>query len=55
MDIYIVKPGDTLYGSADSQIDHQALHCKDIYFTHPVTNKEMHLTCDFPGDMKKLI
>ena len=47
--------GDTLYGSADSQIDHQALHCKDIYFTHPVTNKEMHLTCDFPGDMKKLI
>ncbi|MBR6391875.1 MAG: RluA family pseudouridine synthase [Eubacterium sp.] len=47
--------GDTLYGAPSEIIDRQALHCKDIYFTHPVTGKEIHLTCDYPTDMKKLI
>ena len=47
--------GDTLYGTESELISHQALHCKDIYFTHPVTNQKMHLSCDFPNDMKKLL
>lgn len=47
--------GDTLYGEGSSLITRQALHCKDIYFTHPVTGEELHLTCDFPTDMKNLI
>ncbi len=47
--------GDTLYGTPDERISHQALHCKDIYFTHPITNEEMHLSCDFPDDMKEII
>ncbi len=47
--------GDTLYGDFSALISHQALHCKDIYFTHPVTNEEMHISCDFPDDIKKLL
>ncbi len=47
--------GDTLYGSESPIISHQALHCKDIYFTHPITNREIHISCDFPNDMKELI
>ena len=47
--------GDTLYGSESTLISHQALHCKDIYFTHPVTGEEMHFTCDYPNDFKELI
>ncbi|MBQ7740462.1 MAG: RluA family pseudouridine synthase [Eubacterium sp.] len=47
--------GDTLYGGNTDKISRQALHCKDIYFTHPVTGEEMHLSCDFPKDIKELI
>lgn len=47
--------GDTLYGGDDSRINRQALHCKDLYFTHPITNNAMHITCDFPLDMKGVI
>ena len=44
--------GDTLYGTEDSVFSRQALHCKDIYFTHPVTEEAMHITCDFPQEFK---
>ena len=47
--------GDKLYGGDCSVISRQALHCKDIYFTHPITEKPMHITCDFPNDMKNLV
>ncbi len=47
--------GDTLYGSDDSRITRQALHCKEIRFIHPITEQPMRITCDFPGDMKSLI
>ena len=47
--------GDKLYGGDCSMISRQALHCKDIYFTHPITEKSMHITCDFPNDMKNLV
>lgn len=47
--------GDKLYGGDCSMISRQALHCKDIYFTHPITEKPMHITCDFPNDMKNLV
>ena len=44
--------GDSLYGGDCSVINRQALHCKDIYFTHPVSGEGMHITCDFPSDIK---
>lgn len=47
--------GDTLYGEKSELISRQALHCKDIYFTHPVTGENMHITCDIPSDIKELI
>ena len=47
--------GDKLYGGDCSLISRQALHCKDICFTHPITEKPMHITCDFPNDMKNLV
>lgn len=46
--------GDGLYGGSTDDIARQALHCRDIYFTHPITGKEMHIFCDFPDDFKKL-
>ncbi len=47
--------GDDLYGSPCADIARQALHCKAIYFTHPVTGEKITLECDFPTDMKTLI
>lgn len=45
--------GDTLYGSSCDKINRQALHCKTIYFTHPITEKPMIIDCDFPNDFKQ--
>lgn len=47
--------GDTLYGGDDKRIGRQALHCRDIYFVHPITEKEMHICCPFPKDFAQLI
>ncbi len=47
--------GDSLYGGDCSKTNRQALHCKDIYFTHPITETPMHITCDFPEDIKNLV
>ncbi len=47
--------GDDLYGGDTSIITRQALHCRDIYFTHPITNEKMHISCDFPDDIKEVI
>lgn len=47
--------GDSLYGGSCKKINRQALHCKTIYFTHPVTEKPMTIDCDFPKDFKGLI
>lgn len=47
--------GDSLYNGDCSIMKRQALHCKDIYFTHPITNKDMHITCDFPNDILEVI
>ncbi len=47
--------GDSLYGEDCSIINRQALHCKNIYFKHPITNKEIHITTDFPDDFKEVI
>ena len=47
--------GDTMYGTPDERICHQALHCCECRFIHPVKNEEMHFFCDMPDDMKKII
>lgn len=47
--------GDSLYGGETDLINRQALHCKTIYFTHPITEKKITLNCDFPQDFKGLM
>lgn len=47
--------GDTLYGKGSDLIKRQALHCKTIYFTHPVTNEFIVVDSEFPNDFKGLI
>lgn len=47
--------GDTMYGTPDERISHQALHCCECRFIHPVKNEEIHFFCDMPDDMKKII
>lgn len=47
--------GDTMYGTPDGRICHQALHCCECRFIHPVKNEEMHFFCDMPDDMKSII
>lgn len=47
--------GDSMYGGDCTKISRQALHCKDIYFIHPVTNEKMHFSTEFPNDMKGVI
>lgn len=47
--------GDTLYGEASEIIDRQALHCKEIYFTHPITLEAMHISCSLPKEFSELV
>lgn len=47
--------GDTMYGKEDKDIPHQALHCRKLMFTHPVTKEEMTVEADYPEEMKKLL
>lgn len=47
--------GDTLYGGDDGLIKRQALQCKTIYFTHPVTGDKITVDSELPDDFKGLI
>lgn len=47
--------GDTLYRGNCEKINRQALHCKTIYFTHPITHEKITVDSDFPKDFKGLI
>lgn len=47
--------GDTLYGGDSELINRQALHCKTIYFNHPITNNEIVIDSNFPSDFEGLI
>ncbi len=47
--------GDTMYGRADSRIGRQALHCRSLTFTHPVTEEKMTFEAEMPEDMKGLL
>lgn len=38
--------GDDLYGGSREYFDRQALHCGEVTFLHPVTNKKITITAD---------
>lgn len=47
--------GDTLYGTASELINRHALHSCYISFIHPITHKEIEITCELPDDMQKIL
>ncbi|CAM3769181.1 RluA family pseudouridine synthase [Mesobacillus thioparans] len=47
--------GDTLYGGDKSKISRQALHCRELIFTHPIFHKKMHFTSSLPLDMQEVL
>ncbi len=47
--------GDRMYGREIEEITHQALHCGEIQFIHPVKNEKIILSAPPPEDMQKII
>lgn len=47
--------GDTMYGTPDDRIAHQALHCCYCKLTHPVTNKIIECSAPTPEEMSEII
>ena len=46
--------GDTMYGTPDERICHQALHCAAVRFLHPVTGALLCCSAPMPEDMQTL-
>ena len=46
--------GDTMYGTPDARICHQALHCAAVCFLHPVTGQEICCTAPMPPEMQTI-
>lgn len=47
--------GDTMYGKQDSDIPHQALHCRRLTLIHPVTQQKITVEAEMPSEMKRLL
>lgn len=47
--------GDDLYGGKNGLINRQALHCSQLSFFHPFTQKKMVVNSELPSDMKRLL
>ena len=48
--------GDWLYGTEDrALICRPALHSYELWFTQPITDKELHFTAPLPEDMRRLL
>ncbi|KIL77668.1 RluA family pseudouridine synthase [Bacillus badius] len=47
--------GDELYGGSLAKIDRQALHCHQLAFCHPITQKPLYFECPLPQDMQAVI
>ncbi|MDY0407916.1 RluA family pseudouridine synthase [Virgibacillus soli] len=47
--------GDDLYGGSQALLNRQALHCSQLSFIHPFTNREMVFHSTLPKDMQRLI
>ena len=46
--------GDDMYGGSLDFINRQALHCGEISFLHPITQRKVLLKSTLPSDMKKI-
>lgn len=46
--------GDSMYGTDESNIGHQLLHCARVTLIHPITWQEMVFEAPMPEDMQKI-
>ena len=45
--------GDDMYGGPITEnLSRPALHCAEIFFTHPTTGEKMHFSQELPDDIK---
>ena len=44
-----------MYGGDITHINRQALHCGELKFIHPVTNKNIEIASQIPFEMQMLI
>ena len=47
--------GDDMYGGSLEFITRQALHCREMTFTHPITNEFVRVSCDIPDDIMSVL
>lgn len=47
--------GDDMYGGSLEFIKRQALHCQEIAFVHPISNKLIKIECKLPDDICSVI
>lgn len=47
--------GDDMYGGSLERISRQALHCGELTFVHPVTQKKLDIKCPLPKDILNLL
>ena len=47
--------GDRMYGKEDERICHQALHCENVVFSHPVTDEVISCKAEMPEEMVRLL
>ena len=47
--------GDSMYGTDESGLKHQLLHCGHITFTHPVSGEIIDIEASMPDDMKRIV
>jgi 23S rRNA-/tRNA-specific pseudouridylate synthase len=47
--------GDSVYGVTSPLITRQALHAKELSFTHPKSKKKLSFRSDLPDDMASLV
>ncbi|TDQ42144.1 RluA family pseudouridine synthase [Aureibacillus halotolerans] len=47
--------GDTLYGAESAHIGRQALHCRQMMFSHPLDGRSIEIDCPLHEDMDLLI
>ena len=47
--------GDTMYGTPDERLGHQALHCASVRFRHPVTGRELFCEAPLPPELQPIV
>ncbi len=47
--------GDDMYGEKSGKLTHQALHCFEMKFIHPVTKEKIQVQGEMPKDMRDML